>query len=208
MADRRWKTVFNKLWPYMLNTRKYLDQCNLLPLGLTKLPEVYPFSIIQYWPPNTILVPRLLVLFSLGVLHTPWMHACMQKFGDVKFSEVKFFKNRVKFGTICIIFRTIKEWIIQPKNSFLQSHPLCRMCLGQYQASSAALWWTVSCEDGNPWFLGPWVPITMKIWGLRHKIYIDIETPIPISMIHRYCDPSMIYRYGDPFIDLFLLGSG
>ena len=153
--------------------------------------QKYIPSLLQYWPPNTILIPRLLVLFSLVVLHTLWIHACMQKFGDFKFSEVKFFKNRVKFGIIYLIFRTIKEWITQPLKIVFCKVTHCAGCVlantRPHQASSAALWWTG--EDGNPWFLGPWVPITMKIWGLRHKIYIDIVTPIHISMIHRYCDP-------------------
>ena len=50
------------------------------------------FSITRYWLLITILIPCLLLLFSLDLLHTIYLvQACMQKFGVVKFH-----KNRVK----------------------------------------------------------------------------------------------------------------
>ena len=41
----------------------------------------------------------------------------------------------------------------------------------------------VSYEYGDPRFWGPWVPKAIWIRGPRPQIYIDMGTPIPISMV-------------------------
>ena len=78
-----WSSI-RTLWGLLWNV-------SLFPLA-TQLPEMHParlwYSILTSF--NTILIPWLLVLFSLDVLHTLWMHACRQKFGEVKSCRERF----------------------------------------------------------------------------------------------------------------------
>ena len=49
----------------------------------TELPEIHPFSITHYWLFIIILIPCLLVLFSLDVLRTIW---CAGLYAEIRLS--------------------------------------------------------------------------------------------------------------------------
>jgi len=143
----------------------------------TELPEIHPFSITQYWLLIIILMPCLLVLFSLDVLDTLW---CRLLCGGVK-DRVKFGVNPQSFShELCLYITNTSPCNTLPvyRLPYLHMQMLIQTPSQIVPSSFSILlylaldWYPCALGLVPPSFLGTTLPRACTMW-----LYYTISTP-------------------------------